>query len=158
METYKITSGSEQKTIEIAKKIASVFQKGDIILLDGTLGTGKTHFVKGIAEHFNYNENVTSPTFNIANFYETKNITLLHIDLYRIETIEEFNDLGIYEYFSDSIVFIEWGKKFSDYFDDFLSVNLEYIENEKNKRILSFSSIKKTYKSKIDIIKKTLLN
>ncbi len=104
----QIISKSVEETKSIARKIAKSFNVGDLIILDGNMGAGKTHFVQGVLQAYEYPEKVISPTFNIANFYETKTVTVLHIDLYRIEDIEEFDDLGIIEYFDSSIVFMEW--------------------------------------------------
>ena len=154
MNTYQIVSEDEKETKKIANAISQSFQKGDLILLNGELGTGKTHFVKGFADGYNYNGDVTSPTFNIANFYENDLITLLHIDLYRIETIEEFNDLGLFEYFSDSIVLIEWGDKFAEYFNEYFSVNIEHFENDK--RRISFRVNGNNHSSKIKEIEKKI--
>ena len=157
MNTFKIISDSEAKTKEIAKKISTLFKKGDVILLDGGLGTGKTHFVQGFAEGHNYNHEVTSPTFNIANFYKADNITLLHIDLYRIEDYDEFSDLGITEYFDDTIVLIEWGEKFAEYFDDYFSIFIEHVEGKNNSRKLTFSTNNDKYVSKFEAIKNIIL-
>lgn len=154
MNTFKVVSDSVEKTKKIAKNISSNFSKGDIILLDGGLGTGKTHFVKGFADGYQYSEEVTSPTFNIANFYKVKDFTLIHIDLYRIEDFEEFNDLGLFEYFPEAIVLIEWGKKFEEYFDDHFSISIEHNENETRK--LSFSINNNNLASKLDAIHKKI--
>lgn len=156
MDKFQIISNSETVTKNIAKDIANEFHNGDIILLDGELGAGKTYFVKGFALGYNCLENVTSPTFSIANFYETEDITLLHIDLYRIESIEEFYDLGLFEYFENSIVLIEWGNKFADYFEDFISIFIEHIEGKKHSRSLTFSTHSSNYTSKIEIINQKL--
>ena len=135
--TFQILSESQEDTKNIARKTALVFHQGDLIILDGELGTGKTHFVKGFTEGNRSNDIVTSPTFSIANFYRTGNFDILHIDLYRIEKIEEFKDLGLTDYFDTSIVLIEWGKKFADYFDEYMLISFE--SQGDNKRLITFT-------------------
>jgi len=148
--TFQILSKSQEDTQNIARKTASFFHPGDIIILDGDLGAGKTHFVKGFTESYNSKDLVTSPTFSIANFYRTVEFDILHIDLYRISSIEKFKDLGITDYFDTSIVLIEWGKKFADYFDEYMLVSLE--SQGDNDRLITFTG----NSGKIDELKNKL--
>jgi len=127
---------------------------GDVIILEGDLGAGKTHFVKGFADGLNSKNVVTSPTFSIANFYKSRDITLLHIDLYRIATINEFYDLGLIDYFDQSVTMIEWGMKFEDYVDDFLLITIKILDN--NSRLISFEIKGDKYNSIIDSIENIL--
>jgi len=135
---FKIISASAEETQKIAHKIAPFFRAGDIIVLDGDLGAGKSCFVKGFAQGLESKDLVTSPTFSIANFYRTPTVHILHIDLYRISTMEEFTDLGIMDYFDDSIVLIEWGKKFADSFDSHFMVS--FTIDDDHTRTLTFSA------------------
>jgi len=151
---FRVLSKSEFDTRNIAKKVSSVFHQGDIIILDGDLGVGKTYFVKGFTEGAHSQDLVTSPTFSIANFYRSTNNTLLHIDLYRIETVSEFYDLGLSDYFDRSIVLIEWGEKFSDCFEKYVLISFELLDS--GYRRISFRSIGAIDDSKIDIIQKEL--
>jgi len=153
-EEFKIISNSEETTRNIAKKTAQLFHPGDMIILDGDLGAGKTYFVKGFTENFQTNDLVSSPTFSIANFYRTDVSEILHIDLYRISSIDEFNDLGLQDYFGQSIVMIEWGMKFADYFDEFLLISFEI--NDTNTRTITFTSQGDKYNVMIDEMKKVL--
>ncbi len=135
---FCITSNNEEDTRQIAKTIASFFRPGDLVILDGELGAGKTYFVKGFSEGLQSADPVSSPTFSIANFYRTPFADILHIDLYRIATVDELNDLGLFDYFGQSIVLIEWGMKMADSFEDYLLVTFT-IEDD-NTRILTFDS------------------
>ena len=144
---FNIITKSENETMRMAKAIASFFNCGDLLLLDGDLGTGKTYFVKGFAEGIGSTDKVTSPTFSIANFYNAERSQLLHIDLYRIADIAEFNELGLSEYFPETIVIIEWGTKFPDFFDEYMVISIKYIENEKDMREISFSYKGEKYNS-----------
>lgn len=134
MEQFVINTYSEEQTKDFAAKIAKYFRKGDLILMVGDLAAGKTHFVKGVAEFFKYEKLATSPTFSIANFYTCINNTILHIDLYRLESIGEFQDLGLDEYFQDSITFIEWGNKLLEYFDEYFLIEFNHCQGESNCR------------------------
>lgn len=153
---FQILSKSEIDTKNIAKIISPLFHEGDLIILEGDLGSGKTHFVKGFAEGTHSQDAVTSPTFSIANFYRSTHAALLHIDLYRIESTEEFNDLGLAEYFDQSVTLVEWGKKFSDCFESYLLITFELQED--GCRLISFTSEGEMYNSKIDRIKDELIN
>jgi tRNA threonylcarbamoyladenosine biosynthesis protein TsaE len=150
-EEFKVVSNREDDTRKIAKKIARLFSPRDINILDGDLGAGKTYFVKGFTENFNSNDLVSSPTFSIANFYRTNTHEILHIDLYRISNIDEFNDLGLYDYFGQSISLIEWGKKIVDLFDDYFLISFDI--NDNNIRTLTFTSQGDKYNSTMDKIK-----
>ncbi|GHV29556.1 tRNA (adenosine(37)-N6)-threonylcarbamoyltransferase complex ATPase subunit type 1 TsaE [Bacteroidia bacterium] len=152
--TFQILSKGQEDTKNIARKIASLFHPGDLFILDGDLGAGKTHFVKGFTEGYTSGDSVTSPTFSIANFYRTGEFDILHIDLYRISTIEEFEDLGITDYFDTSITFIEWGKKLVDYFDDYILVSFE--TKGDNERFITFTGNNEKYNSIINELKNKL--
>ena len=151
---FHILSECEADTKNIAKTIAPVFKMGDVLILEGDLGAGKTHFVKGFAEGINSKNVVTSPTFSIANFYKSPVITLLHIDLYRINTLNEFYDLGLIDYFDQSVTMIEWGMKFEDYVEDYLLVSIEIRDD--NSRLITFESKGEKYNSIIDSIEAVL--
>ena len=147
-EELKIISNSEEATRKVAQQVAQFFRSGDLIILDGDLGAGKTYFVKGFTDGLHSNDLVNSPTFSIANFYRTDTSEILHIDFYRISTAEEFNDLGLYDYFSQSIVLIEWGKKFANNFEDYFLVSFEI--NDDNTRTLTFASHGDKYDSTVN--------
>ena len=105
---------SEDETTKLADQFFKEIEIGDIIVLNGNLGTGKTFFVKKVLENFDIND-VSSPTFAIVNEY-SGNKKFYHIDFYRIERINELYDIGIEDYLNDdqSISFIEWGNLFAD--------------------------------------------
>ena len=151
---FQILSESESDTKNIAKTIASVFKMGDVLVLNGDLGAGKTHFVKGFADGISSQNVVTSPTFSIANFYKSPSTTLLHIDLYRINTLNEFYDLGLMDFFDQSVTMIEWGLKFENYVEDYLLITIEIRDNDS--RLISFESKGDKHNSIIDNIENVL--
>ena len=139
MVSFQVEVGSELETKQLAIKFASLLEAGDIIILEGELGAGKTYFVKFVAEFFNYKGLVNSPTFNIANFYEADK-KLIHLDLYRLESVDQFFKLGLDEFFPDAITLAEWGNKISDYMDEYIHLKIEHIADNKNSRKITFSS------------------
>ena len=108
METY--ISKNEQDTINFARNFAKNLNTGDVIVLSGELGSGKTKFVQGILEHFNLANEISSPTFTIVNEYIADKINIYHFDVYRLEDSDEFFAIGGEEYFSKGICLIEWGE------------------------------------------------
>jgi len=109
--SLKRTLNSETDTIAFAKEMTEEL-KGRVVLMNGTLGAGKTFFVKSFAEHFNCPE-TSSPTFTLHQRYEG-DITINHFDLYRLENIVELDNIDFFEYIdSGETCFIEWADKFN---------------------------------------------
>ena len=109
----KIDITSEKSTRELAEKLTSYFKGGEYIFLHGEMGVGKTTFVKYFINKFQTNEQlklteVTSPTFNLLNEYETNNFVIKHYDLFRIKKSSEIKDLDIFEKNEKIITLVEW--------------------------------------------------
>lgn len=107
-----IKTHSEEETIRAGEVFATRLQQGDIVLLNGDLGAGKTHFAKGVARHYGVDSGeVQSPTFSLVHEYHGS-IPLYHLDCYRLKKSEEAVDFGIEEYlFGDGISMIEWPER-----------------------------------------------
>ena len=104
-------SASEEETFALAKKVADTLTGGETVLLDGDLGAGKTTFTKGLAAALGVKEEVTSPTFTIMNVYEDGRLPLCHMDMYRLESAEESEELGLTDTVPENAVkVIEWNK------------------------------------------------
>lgn len=134
LEIYNFTfiTLSEKQTEEKAKCLSSILEKGDIILLDGELGAGKTTFAKGIAAGFGIKELLVSPTFNIVREYNGEK-KLIHIDMYRINE-QDFIELGYLETIGiDEVTVIEWGAKAADLLESYLLIKIKIID-EDNRR------------------------
>ena len=104
---------SEKSTKELAEKLASYFKGGEYAFLHGEMGVGKTTFVKYFINKFQTDEKlklteVTSPTFNLLNEYETSHFMIKHYDLFRIKNISEVKDLDIFENNEKIITLVEW--------------------------------------------------
>ena len=108
MNTY--ISKNEQDTISFTKDFASKLNKGDIIVLSGELGSGKTKFVQGVLEYFGLANEISSPTFTIVNEYIKDDTNIYHFDVYRLADTDEFYAMGGDEYFQNGICLIEWGE------------------------------------------------
>ena len=111
----KINISKEKDTKLVAERLCKLINLGDLILLTGNLGVGKTTFIKYIInslQRINRQEisEVPSPTFNITNEYQIKKILIKHYDLYRIKNKKELNNLGIQENLKKQITLIEWPK------------------------------------------------
>ncbi|MGZ4815529.1 MAG: tRNA (adenosine(37)-N6)-threonylcarbamoyltransferase complex ATPase subunit type 1 TsaE [Terriglobales bacterium] len=111
----EFTTNSAEETIELGKKLAAELRPPKLVLLRGDLGAGKTTMVKGIAEAFEAasQNDVTSPTFTLIHEYRGPEVSVYHVDLYRIETVRELETLGLDELIGDerNVVLIEWGEK-----------------------------------------------
>ena len=131
---YKYTSRNEIDTMELAENIESEKFPGMIICLDGELGSGKTVFVKGFAKSLGITENITSPTFNIVKEYESGEMKLNHMDVYRIEDTDE--SIAFNDYFKgDGVTIIEWAELIEDKLpDERLEIKFKVIDE--NTRVL----------------------
>lgn len=108
---FCIKSASPQNTREIAKIIAGLTKPGDIYVLSGDLGCGKTVFAKGFAEGLGISHAITSPTFALINVYTDGRLPFYHFDVYRITDEEAMEDTGFEDYFyGDGCCLIEWGE------------------------------------------------
>lgn len=137
----KIISHSENETKDLAKKIASNSKKGDIIVLSGELGSGKTKFTEGFLEYFNLQDELSSPTFTIVNEYDAPNFPIYHFDVYRLEDTDEFYAIGGEEYFSKGLCIIEWGEKIEELLPkNYLKITFSRSFNDENIRILNIES------------------
>ena len=139
-------SKSEEDTINFASQFASKLQLGNIIILSGDLGAGKTKFTQGILKYFNLENEISSPTFTIVNEYTDSNIPIYHFDVYRLADIEEFYAIGGEEYFSKGICIIEWGELLENILPaDYIKITINKdLENENYRKIIveTFGNIK----------------
>ena len=138
-------SKSSEQTYELAARIAKYIKGGDIILLNGDLGAGKTTFVKGFAKAKGVTRPVTSPTFNLLKTYPTSDYTIVHVDAYRLEGAE-FDEL--YDYANEeNVIFIEWSNCLAsqELIEQHLAINIKYVS--KNQRIYSLSASGERYEN-----------
>lgn len=137
----KFISKSEQDTIDFAYNLASKLHTGDIIVLSGELGSGKTKFTQGILKFFNLENEISSPTFTIVNEYNSDNQNIYHFDVYRLADSDEFYAIGGDEYFEKGICIIEWGEIIKDILpDNYIQIYFSKDETIENYRILDIKT------------------
>lgn len=96
------------ETMAVGRRLASLLRPGDVVLIEGDLGAGKTTFIAGVAEGLGVDEEITSPTFILARTYSGL-VPLTHADVYRMDTLGEVADLDLIEEAADGVLMIEWG-------------------------------------------------
>lgn len=136
---YKITTYSEEETIELAQNFESEKFENMVICLRGDLGSGKTIFTKGFAQAMEIKEEITSPTFNIIKEYNSGDMPLYHMDVYRLDG--KVDELGIEEYFTKGgVTIIEWADMIEDYLpEDRLDIKIKPSIEDENKRIITIT-------------------
>jgi tRNA threonylcarbamoyladenosine biosynthesis protein TsaE len=119
-------TATEQETSTAGEGLGRILGPGDVVLLYGDLGAGKTAFVRGLARGVGANpDDVSSPTFTIVQEYTGTSLTLYHVDLYRLEPAE-IGDLGLEDLVAgDGVVAIEWAERWSGRPDDVTEVRIE---------------------------------
>ena len=129
--TLRARTTDVEATRALAASIAALVSPGDVILLSGELGAGKTAFVQGFGSGLGVKEQITSPTFTLAHQYEGA-ITMHHLDVYRLERFAEMDDIGVSELLDgDGVVLIEWGDAVAPVLPrDYLEVTLAYGEGD----------------------------
>lgn len=139
----KYVSKDIDDTLTIAENIESEKFANMVICLDGELGSGKTVFVKGFAKALGIEENITSPTFNIIKEYYSGELPLFHMDVYRLDEVEE--DIGIRDYFvKDGVTIIEWSDLIkNDLPEERLEITFKVVDE--NTRVLLFKPFGKIY-------------
>ena len=138
---YKIiiNSTSPDNTIKIGQNLAKLLSKGDVVVLSGDLGAGKTKFVEGFLHNFGLQDEISSPTFNIINEYISLDNNIYHFDVYRLEDSDEFYAIGGEEYFEKGICLIEWGELISDVLPkDYIHITINKDSKNENLRIFVF--------------------
>jgi len=142
---YKITTYSEEETIELAQNIESEKFPNMVICLEGDLGSGKTVFTKGFARAMEITEEITSPTFNIIKEYDSGEMPLFHMDVYRLDGKAE--ELGIEEYFTKKgVTIIEWADLIPEYLPEKrLDIKIKSSDEVEDKRIITITPHGKKY-------------
>ncbi|MGA1161907.1 MAG: tRNA (adenosine(37)-N6)-threonylcarbamoyltransferase complex ATPase subunit type 1 TsaE [Ilumatobacteraceae bacterium] len=122
-------------THRVAAAIAGMSRIGDVIVLSGDMGAGKTAFAQGFGRALGVTEPITSPTFTVVHTYDTGRILLHHADLYRLDRTSEIDDLALAELTEDEgILLIEWGDVAADRLGSHLLVSLEPIDDDDDAR------------------------
>lgn len=137
-------SSSPDATKAIAAAVASITRSGDLIVLTGDLGAGKTAFVQGFGAALGVVERITSPTFTLVHDYQGAQLLIHHLDVYRLEDVYEVFDLSLPELLDDgSVTIIEWGDRVSSELPpNYLEVRLRLGDPARpDDRVLEFVSV-----------------
>ncbi len=131
-----LTINNLKDTEKFAKKFAKILKGGEVVLLGGDLGAGKTTFTKSVLKYLGVKDEVTSPTFTIMKEYSGKKFKIYHFDMYRLTSGQEAKEFGLEDYIyskdKSSLVFIEWSQNVKDILvGDFIRVDISIIDENK---------------------------
>ncbi len=133
MRTWDLVSDGTEQTLAYGRRLGGLLEPGDVVLMEGQFGAGKTVLSQGIAQGLGVADYVTSPSFTLINEYRADQahggLRVYHIDLYRIEAAEEVLDLGLLDYLGgDGVCLVEWAERLGPLVPaDYLLVTLEVI-------------------------------
>ena len=141
----KVYLSSENKTEELANKILKKLKVGDVVFLYGEIGVGKTTFIKYLINGFQKENKlklteVTSPTFNLLNEYQINQIKINHYDLFRLKSLEEIENLGLFENNKNLITLIEWPQIIKKKPKNLIELNFKY-EDDHQKRSVQIKGL-----------------
>ena len=134
----KIDLSSEKKTEELANKILKKLKVGDVVFFYGEIGVGITTFIKYLINGFQKKNKlklteVTSPTFNLLNEYQINQIKINHYDLFRLKSVEEIKNLGLFENSTNLITLIEWPQIIEKKPKNLIELNFKYEDNHQKR-------------------------
>ena len=134
LKKFEFISSDIQATVDLGKNFSKELKPGDVIGLNGNLGSGKTTFIKGVLEGLNYKDNVTSPTFTLINEYDA-NYKVLHVDFYRDNNLTRWKNIGFEEMINNGdIILIEWSNLIPELLpDDIYNLDFKHINFNKRK-------------------------
>ena len=140
-----INLSSEKKTEELAEKISKKLKLGHVVFFVGEMGVGKTTFIRYLINNFQKQNGlkiteVTSPTFNLLNEYQIKQIKINHYDLFRINSLDEIHNLGLFDDITNAITLIEWPQIIKPKPKNLIELNFEY-GNDYKIRILKIKGL-----------------
>lgn len=133
----KYISNNENETKSIGYDLASKLNIGDVVILSGDLGSGKTKFTEGFLSYFGLEDEISSPTFTIVNEYSKNDTNIYHFDVYRLEDIDEFYAIGGTEYFDTGICIIEWGELIEPILTKYIKINISKDDLDLEKRYIT---------------------
>ncbi len=136
-------------TNKLSSEVAKIAKEGTILLLNGELGSGKTQFVRFLGNHLNVLDSISSPTFLMLNIYESdKNFKIYHFDFYRVNSIEELEQIGFFEILNQrkDLIIVEWANRYKDLFlnetDRTIDIYFNFIKDNINQREISIKGSK----------------
>lgn len=139
---FRYSSSCVDDTVTLGELVAGCLDEGDVLVMTGGLGVGKTHFTKGVSRGLGDEHPVTSPTFALMAVHDGGRIPLFHFDLYRLEHAYQLEDTGIFDVLGyEGACLLEWGEQFQDDLtDEYLSVRIERVEGDADARTISLEA------------------
>ncbi len=138
---FEYISHNEEETKKIATALASKLETGDIVVLSGDLGSGKTKFTEGFLSFWGLEDEISSPTFTIVNEHSKDNTNIYHLDVYRLADMGEFYAIGGMEYFTNGICVIEWGELIEDILPkNYIKISFSKDNENESIRYLNFKA------------------
>ncbi len=134
---FSLDLASAQDTADFARALAPILVAGDVVLLDGAVGAGKTHLARCLIQSIQTPpEDVPSPTFTLVQTYDTRQGWVWHADLYRLSNVHEIEELGLADAFSDAICLIEWPDRLGELTPvDALFIDLKQCVDENSRQL-----------------------
>jgi tRNA threonylcarbamoyladenosine biosynthesis protein TsaE len=148
---------SADDTRALAGELSSFAKPGDLILLSGDVGTGKTAFVQGFGRALGIDEPITSPTFTLVRSYDKARVPLLHVDVYRLDRMQEVIELGLFEMLDAGMVaVIEWGDVVAPVLTpNFLHIDLDF-DDDDDERTLRLRSVGPSWAPRMKAIERSI--
>lgn len=143
---------SLEDTKAVAEALAPMLRAGDLLLLTGVIGAGKTTFIQFLAKAMGVTEAVTSPSFVLHTIYETGRIPLSHVDIYRLDTEEEVETCGFEEFYDEAVTVVEWADRYSQFPPPYLKLDFLCAEDE-NERTLTVTPCGGDWEERMEAIK-----
>jgi len=146
----RATTKSPEDTRELGTQVAHLAQPGDVLVLAGELGAGKTTFTQGFGRTLGVSERITSPTFTLVRSYDGERLELHHVDLYRLDDPIEVFDLGLPELIDeDAVLLIEWGDRAVPLLGpDFLELRFEFGDDD-DERVVALTAVGASWSSRL---------
>ena len=150
MGAVTVTTESSKATEALARVVSEYVVGGDVVLLAGDLGAGKTVFARGLAHGLGVDEPVMSPTFTLAREYHGR-VRIVHADVYRLDHVRELEDLGFDDADDNTVTIVEWGDVVSGAFGvDRLEVRLDFVPDVEDARRITISAVGPDWAARAD--------
>lgn len=155
--TLEIISRSADHSLRMGYRLGELLTAGDVVCLHGTLGAGKTTLTRGIGQGWGSTSRITSPTYTLVNIHHRApdNLTLYHVDAYRLENPDDLDSVGFEDIFeSNGVIIIEWAERLHSILPTgYLNLQLEADETDPDRRVLTIEAVSEHYNTLVDALR-----